>query len=145
MKRALIDPNGNIAQVEPLDFPVAAPFFWTDCPDGCLPYDWFWDGSTVRPSLPPTPDQIQAMFTSAVQAHMDAAARSRGFDDIKSAVTYADEPAVPSFQADGQRFRAWRSLSWQKCYEVMAAVRDGTRPIPSSGELLSELPTLLLT
>jgi hypothetical protein len=84
------------------------------------------------------------MLTVAVQAHLDAAAQARGFDDIKSAVTYADEPTVPSFQSDGRRFRAWRSLSWQKCYEVMAAVKDGTRPIPSSNELISELPELLL-
>lgn len=141
MKRALIDPNGNIAQVEPLDFPVAAPFFWTDCPDSCLPYDWLWDGSTVLPPLPPTPDQIQTRLTLAVQAHLDAAAQALGYDDIKSAVTYADEPSVPRFQADGQALRSWRSQVWALCYEILDAVQSGRRDAPTVEGLIAELPT----
>lgn len=33
----------------------------------------------------------------AVQKHMDDKARSKGYDNIASAVTYAEEDSVPSF------------------------------------------------
>lgn len=80
----------------------------------------------------------------AVQAHMDAAAKARGYDDIKSAVTYAEEPAVPRFQLEGQAFRAWRSLCWATGYTVLAQVEAGQRPVPTEAELIAELPPLVL-
>ena len=59
MKRALIDPNGNIAQIEPLDFPVAPPFFWVDCPDGCTPESWCYDPAIgCAPAQPTRAEQI---------------------------------------------------------------------------------------
>ena len=91
---------------------------------------------------PPTADQIAAARVAAVQAHMDAAAAARGYDDIKTAVTYADEPAVPRFQAEGQAFRAWRSLVWAHCYQVLDDVQSGRRAIPSEADLIAELPAL---
>lgn len=93
---------------------------------------------------PPTIEQIVAGITSAVQSHMDAAAKARGYDDIKSAVTYADEPAVPRFQAEGQAFRAWRSLCWAKCYELLDEFQAGTRPLMTADEVIAALPELTL-
>lgn len=92
----------------------------------------------------PTPEQIKAALSDAVQGHMDAAAQAAGYDDIKSAVTYADEPSVSQFQTEGQQFRAWRSLCWAACYEVMAAVAAGERDVPTADELIAELPALEL-
>lgn len=85
----------------------------------------------------PTLDQLVADITTAVQAHLDAAARAAGYDDIRSVVTYADEPAVPKFQADGQAFRAWRSLVWAKCYELLAAGKQLT-----AEAVIAQLPQL---
>lgn len=80
-------------------------------------------------------------FQAAVQQHLDAAARARGYDDIRSAVTYAEEPAVPAFQAEGQALRAWRSRVWAACYGILAEVQAGTRSAPASvAELIGELP-----
>lgn len=92
----------------------------------------------------PTPEQVIASITAAVQAHMDAAARDAGYDDVKSAVTYADEPAVPRFQEEGRAFRAWRSLVWAKCYELLDAVQAGTRPPMTAEQVIAELPVLNL-
>lgn len=104
--------------------------------------------SSGRPVLqgppPPTMPEIVAGITNAVQAHMDAAAHVRGYDDIKSAVTYADEPAVPKFQAEGQAFRAWRSLCWAKCYELLDEFKAGTRPLMTADEVIAALPELTL-
>ena len=66
-----------------------------------------------------------------------------GYNDIKSAVTYADEPAVPKFQAEGLVFREWRSLCWAHYYAAMAAVHLGERAIPTAEELIAELPPLV--
>ena len=83
-------------------------------------------------------------FKSAIQAHMDQAAESAGYDDIKTAVTYADEPAVPKFQAEGRAFRAWRSQCWAYGYQEMDKVLGGTRPMPTVEQMISELPALVL-
>ena len=93
---------------------------------------------------PPTTEQIIASLTADVQAHMDAAAQALGYDDIKSAVTYADEPAVRKFQEEGIAFRAWRSLCWEHCYAVLNAVQSGEREQPLLEELIAELPSLAL-
>lgn len=79
-----------------------------------------------------------------VQAYLDSKAKLYGYDDIKSAVSYADEPSVARFQIHGLAFRAWRSLVWEKCYEVLAKVEAGMITKPSGEELLAMLPTLSL-
>ena len=91
-----------------------------------------------------TVEQVTAALTASVQSHMDSQARACGYDDIKSAVTYADEPAVPKFQAEGLVFLEWRSLCWAHCYAAMAAVHLGERAIPTAEELIAELPPLAL-
>ncbi len=108
----------------------------------------FWQniqssGLTISP-FTVTPEDVMYQYERAVQRHMDVLAFAAGYDDIKTAVTYADEPAVAKFQQEGQAFRAWRSLCWAYCYEQLAAVQAGQRPQPTVEELLGELPTLLL-
>lgn len=96
----------------------------------------------------PTPEEIQletkANLIAAVKKHLDACAQAKGYDDIKSACTYADEPAVPKFQTEGQGFRKWRSLVWEQCYQVIDDALAGKRPVPTPEELVAELPTLKL-
>lgn len=79
-------------------------------------------------------------YEQAVQVQLDALAQGLGYDDIRSAVTYADEPSVARFQQEGQALRRHRSLCWATCYRVLAEVQAGTRPQPSVAELLAELP-----
>ena len=97
------------------------------------------------PPPAPTAEKIRADRVAAVYAHMDAAAHALGYDDIRAAVTYADEPAVPKFQAEGRAFRAWRSLVWAHCYQVLDDVQAGLRPIPTAEDLIAELPELSIT
>lgn len=94
----------------------------------------------------PTAEEIAAQTKQqliwTVQNHLDAAARALGYDDIKTAVTYADEPAVLKFQTEGKAFRAWRSLVWAACYAILDDVLAGERLPPTIDELLAELPVL---
>lgn len=74
----------------------------------------------------------QAEAVRVVQARLDTQAQSWGYDNIFTACTYADEPAVAQFQAEGQALRAWRSSTWAVCYANVDA--------PSLDALLALLP-----
>ena len=90
---------------------------------------------------PPSPEQIVAQYTAAVQKRLDDFARTRGYDGILSAATYATS-TVPKFAAEGQYAVEARDATWAKCYEVLAAVEAGSSPMPTLDELLAELPVL---
>ena len=104
----------------------------------------FGEVAAYVPPPPPTAEEVTAQITAEktrlVQAKMDAQAQTLGYDDIATAVTYADEPAVPKFQIEGQALRAWRSQVWATCYTILAAVSAGEREIPSDDELIAALP-----
>ena len=90
---------------------------------------------------PPTAEQIIAQYEAAVQKPLDDFARTRNYDSILSACTYATS-TVPKFAAEGQYCVAARDATWVKCYEVLAAAEAGSRPMPTLDELLAELPVL---
>ncbi len=83
----------------------------------------------------PEPDQVRKMLSAAVQRHLDVTAQASGYDDIKTAVTYADEPAVPRFEAEGKALRAWRSLVWESALKTLEA-----GSLPSADKLIASLP-----
>lgn len=83
-------------------------------------------------------------YEAAVQRFMDSSAKSFGYDDIKSAVTYAEEPSVIRFQLEGKSFRTWRSLCWDYCYEQLDRVQKKERNVPTVEELVAELPQFVL-
>lgn len=90
---------------------------------------------------PPAAEQIIAQYTTGVQQHLDNFARTRNYDGILSAATYATSQ-VPKFKAEGQYAVEARDATWAKCYEILAAVDAGARPMPTMDELLTELPVL---
>lgn len=92
---------------------------------------------------PETPEQTKVRMARVLQALLDSTAKAQDFDNIFTAVTYADEPVVARFQLAGAALRAWRSLVWAKGYEVMDAVLAGERPIPTEAELLAEMPAFV--
>lgn len=102
------------------------------------------DGFPVALDPPPlTIEQEKRIYSDAIQHHLDAAALAHGYDDIKTAVSYADEPAVQKFQNDGKAFRTWRSLVWAYAYQQLDLVEHGKREKPSIEQLIAELPALI--
>jgi len=102
-------------------------------------------GRPVAVEPPPlTWEQRKAEYVGSVQAFLDATAKTAGYNDLKDVITYADEPSVPKFQADGAAFRTWRSLCWAYCYDQLKAIEQGQRKIPTGAELVAELPALVL-
>lgn len=96
----------------------------------------------AEPEADPEPGERQ--YVDAIQRHMDNAAQTFGYDSVQTAVTYAEEPAWPKFQLEGQGFRAWRSLVWAYAYQQLALVTSGQRTQPSILELIEELPLLVI-
>ena len=78
-----------------------------------------WDGSAWN--VPePTKEEVMQAIAAALQNVLDVEAQKLGYDNINTSVSYADEPSVPSFQSDGQSFRAWRSNVWAYAYSTLA-------------------------
>lgn len=91
---------------------------------------------------PPSTEQIMSRLNARVQFWLDEQARALGYADMKSAVTYAEESAVPKFQQEGQALRRLRSLVWSRCYEVLDSAQAGQRSIPTEDELIAEMEAL---
>ena len=78
----------------------------------------------------------------ATQQRLDDFARTRGYDGILSACTYATSP-TPRFAAEGQYCVEARDATWAKLYEMLDEVLAGTRPMPSGyADVEPELPAL---
>lgn len=124
----LYDPRPEIAAIEiPID---AFPGYVQAEPDR-------W----VAPVITQTQAEIVASISAAVQAHIDAAARAKGYDSGLSCASYDGDPS-PKFAAEAKAFKAWRSSVWTACYATLADVEAGTKVAPSAADLVAGLPVI---
>jgi hypothetical protein len=108
---------------------------------------WLKAGNVPEP-MPPAPpppplsaEEIIARLTAAIQKHLDDTARTRGYDGILSACSYATD-TNPPFALEAQACVDWRSAVWLTSYALMAEVQSGQRPIPTVEELIALLPQI---
>ena len=92
--------------------------------------EWLAEGNTPLPADPPTPEQIMAECVERTQKRLDDFARTRNYDGIMSACTYATS-TVPKFKAEGQYAVEARDATWAALYQLLAEVQAGNRPMPS--------------
>ena len=78
-----------------------------------------------------TEAQFIAAVTEATQARLDTFAKTRNYDGILSACTYADS-TVPKFATEGQYAVQARDATWAALYALLAEVQAGTQPVPAS-------------
>lgn len=76
---------------------------------------------------------LQDAIVAATQQRLDDFARTRNYDGILSACTYATS-AVPKFAAEGQYAVQARDATWAALYQFMADVQAGTQPVPTGFE-----------
>lgn len=87
-------------------------------------------------------EELKRTVVNNVQQRLDEFAKTRNYDGILSAATYATS-TVPKFQQEGQYAVEARDLTWAKLYEILAEVEAGTRPAPTSyADIEPELPVL---
>lgn len=151
MRYAVVDQSGMV--VNAIEWDGAEGFSIPDhqmVPSEVAGIGWqYLDGVFSAPdSAPMTEEEWRAAemakYEDAVQSLLDDAAKAARYDNINTAVSYADEPAVEKFQIEGQAFRAWRSLCWAHCYQALADFEQGLRAPPTVQDLLDELPVLTL-
>jgi hypothetical protein len=85
--------------------------------------------------------RAQERLTTAVQSHLDATARARGYDSALSCVTYLDS-TVPAYKAEATAMKLWRDAVWVRCITLMGEVKAGQRPIPTESQLIALLPVI---
>ncbi|MGE4337467.1 MAG: hypothetical protein AB7E55_16010 [Pigmentiphaga sp.] len=103
--------------------------------------------ANIVPVPPPSAGEVLAALindiTNATQKRLDDFARTRNYDDILSACTYASS-TVPKFQSEGQYCVNARDSTWATLYTIMAEVEAGTRPMPVSfADVEPDLPALV--
>lgn len=85
---------------------------------------------------------LKAEITAATQQRLDDFARTRNYDGILSACTYASS-TVTKFRNEGQYCVDARDATWAKLYQIMDEADAGTRPVPTGyADIEPELPVL---
>jgi hypothetical protein len=96
----------------------------------------------ARVPAPKTPEQIQAEIVDATQKRLDDFARTRHYDNILSACTYATS-TIPQFAQEGQYCVQARDMTWAVLYQIMGSVQAGLRAMPTGyADIEADLPAL---
>lgn len=138
----LIDRN-PYQSIDPLN-PVELPKFVSVKPDG---FTILGRTLTKQYKLAPwSPEQVfshlEKEITTATQQRLDDFAKTRNYDGILSACTYATS-TVQKFQAEGQYCVNARDATWAKLYQIMSDVQAGIRQPPMGyADIEVELPLL---
>lgn len=105
--------------------------------------EWEAHGNKADDPPAPTLQDRASVLLAAVDAHLNAAARAKGYDSIITAALRAALPASP-FHAEGLAFGTWMDLVYAKCYEVLAQVQANEIAEPDEAQLIAILPALQL-
>ena len=77
----------------------------------------------------------------ALDNHITAIAKAKGYDDRISCTVRAGY--VNPWQAEGIAFGTWMDSCYTTAHQIMADVQAGTREIPTTEQLISELPLMV--
>ena len=86
--------------------------------------------------------EFKVSVVNNVQQRLDDFAKTRNYDNIVSACTYATS-SDPVFAAEGQKAVDLRTATWRKLYQILDEVKAGTRPAPTGfADIEADLPIL---
>lgn len=106
---------------------------------------WTPDTSIIITAEQKAADQrtaLEAMFSNAIQVHLDTTASQRRYDSIHTAISYRDD-ANPVFASEAAVLFAWRSAVWTYSTAELDKVMAGERDIPTVDAFLAELPEIV--
>lgn len=81
-------------------------------------------------------------YLRAISNYLDSVAQSYGYDDMKSARSYAG--FVNAFQSEAVKLGQWASECWVYAETAEAEALSGIREIPTAEVLISEFPELVI-
>jgi uncharacterized protein YjcR len=85
---------------------------------------------------------FKAQVVAKVQERLDNFAKTKNYDSILSATTYATSK-IERFAKEGQRAVDLRDETWAQLYTIMEEAESGKRPTPTNfKEIEKELPAL---
>lgn len=112
-------------------------------------HEWLWQSGGLVKDQAVATERLLIRLTASIQSRLDEFARTRNYDNILSACTYATS-AVPKFKAEGQYCVQARDATWAAAYEVMDKVKAGNWPsngahqMPADiADIASALPSLV--
>ena len=109
---------------------------------GAIGWQYGEFGLTRPPEMTKNAEEVQEEIIKEVQSRLDVFAKTRNYDGILSACTYATDPD-PRFSSEGQYCITARSATWAALYQILGEVQAGTRPAPSGyQDIEPELPAL---
>ena len=82
-------------------------------------------------------DKINVLMAD-IRNLLRSTANTHGYDNIDCACVYAGSPNP--FREESMEFVSWRGNVWNKFYLILNEVKDKKRELPTSTELLEELP-----
>lgn len=111
---------------------------WVEAPAD-VQVGWSYVSGQFMPPKPAAPESIADAYIGALQQVMDSTARSRGYDDIKSAITYL-QSSIPKFATEAKAMCAWRDAVWRYGLEEMRLVQADVKPLPAMEQFLFAMP-----
>lgn len=104
---------------------------------------WLDAGNVPEPAevVVPSEEEVLAGYIAALDAHMDAQAQTRRYDNRVTCSLRAGYPGP--FQAEGLAFATWMDSCNALGYQVLAEVQAGQRPTPTIEEFIQMLPALV--
>lgn len=98
------------------------------------------DYGEIGPYVAPAPEIED--YRLAIDAHVNATARSRDYNDAATLAGYVAS-TVPTWTADASAFVAWRDAVWVHTFTELDKVMTGQRPQPSVEDFIAELPAIV--
>lgn len=102
------------------------------------------DGTQVWDTVPKSAEQIaeekralSAALEVYVRNYINTTAQQFGYDDILTAISYANDPTKPEWQAEAITLRNYRTACWEAAYAHIAVTDD-----PTSETVIAALPSL---
>ncbi len=93
-----------------------------------------WTGSAWALDTEDRDARIQRQLTQAIQTLLDTEAQKHRYDNIHTAVGWAD------LFVDAAALKTWGAACWITSGEIEAEVMAGNREIPTVAELLAAMP-----
>lgn len=101
----------------------------------------YYEVVAILPHIP-TEKEIQEELELGIEAWMNTVVAERDYDSIDTCIArYTDSPNS-KYAQEAKAVKDWNTAVWDKCWDILAEVKEGKRPIPTLEEVIAELPIL---